>query len=147
MEPDAAAALMQTAEAFIEAIAHWAAGREDIEAAALVGSWARGTARPDSDVDIVILTTQPEAYLGDQAWLHTFGEVESVSLEDWGLVQARRVFYAGGLEAEIGITTRAWARTDPVDAGTGLVLRGGIRALADRHGLLRALVEAVDKQR
>lgn len=145
MGPDTAATLMQAAEAFIEAIAHWAAGRKDIEAVALVGSWARGTARPDSDVDIVILTTHPEAYLGDRAWLRAFGDIESVYAEDWGLVQAWRVVYAGGLEAEIGITTHMWAHTDPVDAGTALVVRGGIRALADRHGRLRALIEAVTR--
>ncbi|MEV4232224.1 nucleotidyltransferase domain-containing protein [Streptomyces bobili] len=33
----------------------------------LVGSWARGAARAHSDVDLVVLTTEPGRYAGDEA--------------------------------------------------------------------------------
>ena len=39
----------------------------DICGLALVGSWARGTARADSDVDLVVLTSHPDRYLADAA--------------------------------------------------------------------------------
>ena len=34
----------------------WAEGRPDVVAVVLVGSWARGDARMDSDVDVELLT-------------------------------------------------------------------------------------------
>ncbi len=37
--------------------AQWARTQPDIRALLLVGSWARDAARPDSDVDLVVLTT------------------------------------------------------------------------------------------
>ena len=134
-----------TPEQAIQAITHWAEARSDVEAVALVGSWARGAARPDSDVDVVILCANPSAYLAYDSWMTDFGTVDQVAAEDWGAVGAWRVFYQGGLEVEFGFTTAAWARTDPVDRGTRRVVRGGLRALVDKHGLLRALSDSVSK--
>src|SRR5687767_1223031 len=44
----------------IARVVEWAERRPDIRAVALVGSHARNTATPDSDVDLILLTTQPE---------------------------------------------------------------------------------------
>jgi hypothetical protein len=134
-----------TPEQAIQAITRWAEARADVEAVALVGSWARGAARPDSDVDVVILCTDPSAYLSHDSWMADFGEVDQVVAEDWGAVGAWRVFYQGGLEVEFGFTTAAWARTDPVDRGTRRVARDGLKALVDKHGLLRALSDSLSK--
>jgi Nucleotidyltransferase domain len=43
----------------LERATAWARRRPDIRGLALVGSWARGSARTDSDVDLVVLTTDP----------------------------------------------------------------------------------------
>ncbi|MEU9671251.1 nucleotidyltransferase domain-containing protein [Streptomyces bobili] len=53
--------------AVVERVTGWAAGREDIGGVLLVGSWARGAARAHSDVDLVVLTTEPGRYAGDEA--------------------------------------------------------------------------------
>ena len=43
---------------------------------ALVGSHAREDANEDSDVDLVILTTNLEKYFLDESWVSIFGEPE-----------------------------------------------------------------------
>ncbi|MBN1315772.1 MAG: nucleotidyltransferase domain-containing protein, partial [Anaerolineales bacterium] len=42
-------------EQFLSAVVTWASAKPDIVAVALVGSHARGTSGPGSDVDLVIL--------------------------------------------------------------------------------------------
>ena len=122
---------------------NWAHGQPDVEAVALVGSWARGTARPDSDFDLVIVVADPGVFLGDEAWLRRFGTPSPIADEDWGLVQSRRVIYANGLEVEFGLTTRAWLATDPVDAGSAQVVADGARVLLDRTGALGRFIAKV----
>lgn len=136
---------MSTAETFIDQAARWAAGQPLVAALALVGSWARGTARPDSDVDLILLTIDPQAYLNDRRWLAVFGVVEQVTEEDWGRVRSLRVVYRHGLEVEFGLTTPDWAETQPVDPGTARVVRDGMRSLYDPAGILQALQAAVER--
>ncbi len=45
----------------------WAKERTDVVAVVLVGSWARGDARMDSDVDVVLLTEEQNPYLEGDA--------------------------------------------------------------------------------
>jgi UTP:GlnB (protein PII) uridylyltransferase len=44
-------------ESVIDRVTRWASGRSDVAGLLLVGSCARGAARPSSDVDFVLLTT------------------------------------------------------------------------------------------
>ena len=113
-------------------------------AAALVGSWARGNARPDSDVDLVLLTERPEVLLLDDRWHRDFGaDATLVRTADFGAVQERRLRLASGLEVEVCIGHPSWADTDPVDAGTRRVVSDGIRVLWDPYLRLSALIDAV----
>ncbi|MGH2704321.1 MAG: nucleotidyltransferase domain-containing protein [Actinomycetota bacterium] len=43
--------------------------RPDVCGVAIVGSWARGEARADSDLDLVILTEDPSRYTHADDWL------------------------------------------------------------------------------
>jgi predicted nucleotidyltransferase len=54
--------------AFISGLQTWAAERDDVVAAAIVGSWARGAAREDSDVDVVLLTEDVSVFESD-GWI------------------------------------------------------------------------------
>ncbi len=110
---------------------------------ALVGSWARGTAPPDSDVDLVLVVSDPAIYLTDDTWLANFGAVRRIEREDWGLVQSRQVFYAGGPEVGFGLTARRWTAIDPVDEGTAQVVADGVRVLLNRDGDLERLIATV----
>jgi predicted nucleotidyltransferase len=134
------------ARAFLHQLDQWLATQPAITAALLVGSQARGTARADSDIDLVLITPEPAVYLQNHAWLQTFGSVLRAEVEDWGLLQSIRVFYAHGPEVEFGLTTPQWAATDPVDAGTQEVVQDGARILSDPQGTLAALLQAVQAE-
>lgn len=121
----------------------WLADQTSIVAVLLVGSQARGEARPDSDVDLVLLCQNPALYIHDEAWLHDFGTVESIATEDWGVVKSKRVFYETGLEVEFGIAPPLWAAVDPIDAGTRDVVLGGAKIIYDPQGLLADLLAAL----
>jgi predicted nucleotidyltransferase len=128
-------------ERFLSAFVQWASAQPDIVAVALVGSHARGTAKPTSDVDLVILSTCPERYLQATEWAKTFGQVARQAIEDWGKVTSLRVWYKGGHEVEFGITTPEWV-AQPIDEGTWRVISDGMRVLFDPHGLLAGAVRA-----
>ena len=126
-------------ETFLREVADWAPSRDDILALGLVGSQARGTAGPDSDVDLIILAREPQALLGDTCWITLFGEVKDWQVEDYGRVQSLRVWYQGGLEVEYGLTDAGWA-AQPLDPGTRQVVSDGLCALWERQPLLSPLL-------
>ncbi|MBM3695129.1 MAG: nucleotidyltransferase domain-containing protein [Actinobacteria bacterium] len=129
--------------ALLDGVAAWAAQCPGVGAVALVGSYAGGRARPDSDVDLVVLATDPAVLLGDRGWLHRFGAPESVAVESWGAVTSLRVHYTDGLEVEWGLAAPLWAAVDPLDPGTARVVAAGLRPLYDPDGLLARLSAAV----
>jgi predicted nucleotidyltransferase len=131
-----------TADELVKAVTSWAENQVDIVSVALVGSHARGSARTDSDVDLVLQCAKPARYLGDLTWISEFGVAQDVSVEDYGLVQSVRVFYEDGPEVEYGITSSKWL-TLPLDEGTHKVLRDGVLVLLDRDGSLTRAVEFV----
>lgn len=120
---------------FLNAFVTWASAHSDVQAIALVGSYARGDARDDSDVDLVILTNQPQRYIEDLKWIERFGTVKQPQTEDYGKLTSIRVWYQNGLEVEYGITTPDWAAL-PLDPGTQRVLGGGMMVLFERGNLL-----------
>lgn len=130
-------------EAFVGDAAAWAAARDDLVAAAIVGSWARDGAREDSDVDLILLTNDPTAYTGHGDWISRLAPgAKLLRTGDWGAIIERRLLLPSGLEVEIGVGLPSWAETTPVDPGTRRVVRGGLRAVFDPHGLLSALAAA-----
>ena len=137
---------MRDIGAFLDRLKGWIATQPAIIAVLLVGSYARGTARDDSDIDLVLITESPTVYLQSREWLSTFGRVVQAGVEDWGLVQSVRVFYEDGTEVEFGFTTAAWAATTPVDAGTREVVADGAQIVQDRNGMLAALLQAVRRE-
>ena len=69
----------------LDCVRAWAAHQLAIAAVALVGSHARGEAKPDSNIDVVLLCEVPHACVAHTAWIHHFGAVESVTWkrEEW----------------------------------------------------------------
>lgn len=129
---------------FLEHLQAWIEPREDVRALVVVGSVARGNARPDSDVDVVVLTTRPARYLENVEWVSEFGVAQRVELEHYGKVTSVRTAYGGGLEVEFAIAAADWAST-PLDPGTEAVARDGIVVLLDRDGDATALVDAFER--
>lgn len=129
----------------IRCVADWAERQEDIVGVAVVGSWARGHERMDSDVDLVILTEDKIRYLADSSWVRAAvgGPAEIVRTQDWGPLTERRIALPSGLEIEFGFAPRTWALTHPVDVGTARVMRDGCSPLLDRDGAFARLMSAV----
>ena len=126
------------ADELIARVAHWSQRDDRVIAAALCGSYARGDARSDSDVDFCIVASDPDSLLEDQSWITALDPRARVSraLEDYRLVRSIRVFY-GATEAEFGLTYRAWMDL-PVDRETAAVMNDGLRILYDPQGRLEA---------
>jgi len=126
------------AEHFLDALTRWVGNRGDIVGVAVVGSFARGTASPTSDIDLIVLTTAPAEFLAHTEWASAFGVVQRQQQEDWGIVRVLRTWYVGGREVEFGFALPAWASV-PLDGGTRAVATGGLRVLFDRSGVFEAL--------
>jgi uncharacterized protein len=86
----------------------WAAARPDVRALALVGSVARGDAGAGSDIDIVVLTTAPERYVSEVAWIGELGGVRVLRTQQWGDITERRLALADGTEIDCGIGRPGW---------------------------------------
>jgi predicted nucleotidyltransferase len=89
---------------FLNMFVNWASAQEEMQAVALVGSYARGTARDDSDIDLILLTEEPQRYLEEVKWIERFGLVQKHQAEDYGKLISIRVWYQNGVEVEYGIT-------------------------------------------
>ena len=136
------AAHLVRAEKFLERLRIWGQTDKDLRALVVVGSFARGDAGPDSDLDVVMMTRDPSKYLDDTTWVSTLGKASVVSLESYGRVTSVRVLLDDGLEVEFGVAPADWA-SEPYDAGTEHVARGGIVVLSDRDGHATALATAM----
>jgi predicted nucleotidyltransferase len=51
---------------FLQSVIEWAKNEPDLMALALVGSYARGEASPESDVDLILLLRNPKEHLKDR---------------------------------------------------------------------------------
>ena len=126
--------LIQTID-FIEDFIRWSMKRKDIQAAALVGSYARNAATDSSDVDLVIIVDDPQKYLANTEWLRVFGIVIAQKVEEYGKLTSLRAWYESGLEIEYGFTTREWVKAS-LDEGTKQVIDDGMRVLFEKEVLL-----------
>ncbi|MGE5221950.1 MAG: aminoglycoside 6-adenylyltransferase [Omnitrophica WOR_2 bacterium] len=119
---------------YLDQVCQWAAGRLDLKAVTLVGSYARDAAKATSDIDIVLLVDNPSRYLEDTGWTHLFGKVFQKQVEDYGKVTSVRIWYEDGREVEYGLTTPDWASL-PLDEGTKNVIDDGMLVLYDPGSL------------
>lgn len=109
----------------------------------IVGSYAYGRPRMDSDVDLVILSDQADRHLADLAFIDSItpgGPI--IRREQWGPMHERRVRLQDGLEVEFAVTTPAWAGL-PVEPGTARVLSDGCKIVVD-DGTVAAALDALN---
>ena len=113
----------------------WLGSQEKIQAVALVGSCARGEATNASDLDLIIIASDPLKYLAEPDWVKQFGSVSRTRIEHYGKVTSLRGWYADGMEVEYGLTDVTWAAI-PLDEGTKKVVSDGIQVLFERKPML-----------
>ena len=141
MTHDEADQLQRGFVAFAEAESSW-------RALALLGSWARGAAREDSDLDLIALVDRLAPWTTDDVWLRgvvgRLGLQPSLfSLEVHGVARSWRVLFGPGVELEITFADRNRASTQPLDGGTRRVVSDGMQPLVDKDGLLHTVTTAV----
>jgi hypothetical protein len=132
----------------LKTVQEWAARKQSIRGLALVGSHARGEARPDSDVDLVLLVDNPNDFRADAFWLTEINwnrvPLRAIAHRDaqYGIAWSRHVGFDNGVEVEFTFAPPSWANVEPIDAGTLSVMTGGCRILHDPDGRLGALCAA-----
>ena len=90
-----------TAQAYEHLIAKfvpWAQAREDIRAAVVIGSRARGANHPAdefSDLDIILVVTDPQSYIAAGGWVEAIGHpwLAFVEATPDGHISERRVLF------------------------------------------------------
>ena len=130
-------------EALLDRVGEWARLQPDLVGVVLVGSRARGTARPDSDVDLVFLSREPDRYLQRDDWASELGAAAIQGSARRGALVEQRLLMISGAELDVGIGSPDWASVEPIDAGTARVLREGSRIVYDPEGVLARVTEAV----
>lgn len=111
----------------------WACEQEMIESMILVGSYARGECRPDSDIDFCILSSERDWLVRNREFVNRFGVVSRMQTENYGACISVRVWYQDGPEVEFGLVKPDWIAL-PLDPGTEQVLKDGYRVLVDKNG-------------
>jgi hypothetical protein len=121
----------------------WLGSQSEIQAVALIGSYARDEATNTSDFDLIILANDPTKYLAEPEWVGQFGSVRRTMVEHHGKVTSLRVWYADGLEVEYGLTDESWAAI-PLDEGTKKVVYDGMQVLFERKPMLLRGLQTLD---
>jgi len=117
---------------FLDKVKRYAEENDMINAVVLVGSYARGEEREDSDVDLTIISTTPKLLIEDAEFVNDFGKVTKVQKENYGMVTSIRAWYEDGMEVEFGVTSPLWI-SKPLDEGTLKVLKDGYRVVLDKR--------------
>jgi molybdopterin-guanine dinucleotide biosynthesis protein A len=120
-------------------VADWAREQPDVRAAVVVGSHARRDVPADrwSDLDVILVVDDPDAYATDATWADEFGEVVLTFLEPTAVAdqRERRVLYANGEDVDFPlIPVTALDRLEASDNATDLIRRG-YRVLHDKVAL------------
>ena len=124
----------------------WAEAQQDIRGLLIVGSRARAKFPADalSDLDLVVITTDPNRYLNETGWFEDLGLVLVTFIEETAVGQQleRRVLYRGGHDVDFSIFP-ASAFRKLIEGGFPLqiqdVFRRGFRVLIDKDKVLEKL--------
>lgn len=118
-------------EDFISELKEYAGNASHIESIIIVGSYARGTNKENSDLDVVIITSDKSGMIANQDYTQNFGEVNKQQTEYYGACTSVRAWYRDGKEVEFGIVEPSWISM-PLDSGTYKVLSDGYKIIIDK---------------
>lgn len=136
-------------EEVIDKFVNWAEKQGDIRVIMVVGSQARKNEPADewSDLDLVIFTRNPEAYLTSAEWVYQFGPVWVTFVERTavGGGKERRVLYEGALDVDFSFfhvedLSKLFTLPD-----TQMVVARGMQVLLDKDHLLKDAVSLIQQ--
>ena len=139
-------------DSILETVANWAETRSEILALALVGSYARGEAKPDSDIDLMVITSNTEFFRQNHDWMHEINW-ESINYKiltfndaQYGVVWSRHIYLSSlnnefnNIKVEVSFGLPTWASVNPIDSGTFAVVSRGCKIVYDPQGILTKLM-------
>lgn len=118
-------------EKFIEDLRKFGEATPYVESIILVGSYARSENKKDSDIDLVIITSEKNYMVESQDFVDRFGSQIKKAQENYGACSSIRVYYKNGMEVEFGLVDPSWIKK-PLDRGTRRVLEDGYRVILDK---------------
>lgn len=117
----------------------WACSREDIRTVFIVGSRARVDHPADewSDLDLVIVTRDPEYILSSSEWLKEIGESWISFIEGTAVGEGneRRVLFEHGLDVDFAVIPDQRFRKLASSPEVGDIFQRGIHVLLDKDNL------------
>jgi aminoglycoside 6-adenylyltransferase len=127
-------------EELVERVAAWGRERADIRALAIVGSRARAELPADewSDLDIVIVATDPQTLLDRPDWPNAIAPVWLTFLEPTavGGEVERRVMFEGARDVDFVVLPASSVAEMAAIPEVAAVIRRGARILLDKDGVL-----------
>ena len=134
----------------------WARTRPDIQAAVVVGSRARLDRPADewSDLDLILFTINPSAFVVQTGWLNELGEVWVTVLNHTGHDPEWLVMFADGLKVDFVLAAVPEGAGSTADLSQWLavspyqgVLQRGVRTLFDRNDPQTKLILLLSERR
>lgn len=125
-------------EDFFNKIKEYARNTSHIESIIIVGSYARGTNKENSDLDIIVITSNKSGMIVNQDFTQEFGEVYKQQTEYYGACTSIRVWYKDGKEVEFGIVEPSWSSM-PLDTEPYQVLSDGYKVIIDKKQYFEGL--------
>ena len=122
-----------------ENVRDWAEADDAIRVVLVIGSHARRDHPADdlSDLDLIVFSSEPQQYLEDDRWLHTFGNLWVAILEQTGSnVPEWLAIYEGGEKIDIVFFhTDALRHNAPEQINWRNVSQRGVYVLVDKDDL------------
>ena len=111
-----------------------------IQGILLVGSFATGDFSHSEDIDLVILTKDPQSLIKNNEWVDQFGIVQNKSTGSFGPIQGLKVKYADK-EVDFGITSLEWTSITPLSEDTKRIIKKGAKIIFDPQEYFKNLLE------
>lgn len=121
--------------------------RDDLRALAVCGSWARGDARPASDLDLLVIAKEPAIWRRDLNWIAGLPydlagcAYRRHRIATYGIAWSAHIALTPDAEFELTFAPESWALVDPVDPGTCAVVTGGFECVVDKDDRFARLLE------
>src|SRR6516164_9859472 len=109
---------------------------------AMLGSWVRGNPRPDSDLDLLLLSDLAPDYQRRKTWLTAIDfqnagfRLQSTESAFYGVVWSQHLHLLPPAEVELTFARCSWANTDAFQTGRHAIVKDAFKAILDRYGIL-----------